>query len=466
MTTANHVGPPPDQDFILIGATGDLARRKLIPALYEMSRANLLPEHGRIIGYARHAPATGDFHSFALASIADNTSKTIEMVHVLQFIDRLQFVTDEDGGMREVRHLSTSPQRLVYLATPPQAYGAIARDLHTADLVEGTRLVIEKPFGHDLASARDLHAELDGIFDESQLFRIDHYLGKETVRNILVFRFANSLFERAWNREAIDQVQLTVAESDGIEGRGAFYEEVGAVRDVMQNHILQLLALVAMEPPVAFSADAVRAEQAKLLEAVQPMHPGRFVRGQYAAGAGHRAYRDEPGVAPDSLTETYAAGQIDIDNWRWNGVPFFLRTGKRLTRRVTELQVIFRPVPTSFFAGIGVAELPDNHLTIRIQPEQGISFDFAAKSPGPSLTVHPARMEYAYGVEDDPYERLLYDAMHGDQTLFVREDALESAWRVVEPILDRPPALDFYAAGSWGPAEADEMVAPRLWHLH
>lgn len=461
-----QAGAPPDQDLVLIGATGDLSRRKLLPALYEMSRDGLLPRQGTIIGYARTPVARGDFRAFALAAIADYASEAVDPVEVMRFVGRLQFVSDQDGGLTEVRRRCMQPQRLVYLATPPRAYASIARSLDDAGLAEGARLVIEKPFGSDLQSARALDRELSAIFDESKLFRIDHYLGKETVRNILVFRFGNSLFERSWNRDAIDHVQLTVAEADGVEGRGSFYEEVGALRDVMQNHLLQLLALLAMEPPASFSAEAVRAEQSKLLEAVQPMSPDRFVRGQYTTSGRHTGYRDEEGVSPDSDAETYAAAQVFIDNWRWSGVPFYLRTGKRLARRVTELQVVFRAVPTAFFMGTGVAELPDNHLTIRIQPEQSISFNFAAKVPGPRVLVHPARMQYMYGAEDDAYERLLYDAMRGDQTLFVREDALEAAWRVVQPILDQPPPLHFYAAAAWGPAAADALIHPRAWHLH
>jgi glucose-6-phosphate 1-dehydrogenase len=465
-TDTENGQPPPDQDLVLVGATGDLARRKLLPALYEMSRTGMLPRHGAIIGYARTEPERGDFRALALAAVADGARETIDPAQVMRFVDRLQFVHAEAGALAEVQRRCTQDQRLVYLATPPGAYASIARELQQAGLADDARLVIEKPFGSDLNSARALHRELSAIVDESRLFRIDHYLGKETVRNILVFRFGNSLFERSWNRDAIDHVQLTVAEADGVESRGAFYEEVGALRDVMQNHLLQLLALLAMEPPGSFSADAVRAEQAKLLQAVQPMSPMRFVRGQYTTGGHHSGYRDEPGVDPDSEAETYAAAEVRIDNWRWSGVPFYLRTGKRLARRVTELQVVFRAVPTAFFMGAGVAELPDNHLTIRIQPEQGISFNFAAKVPGPRVLMHPARMQYRYGAEDDAYERLLYDAMRGDQTLFVREDALEAAWRIVQPILDAPPPLHFYPAGSWGPSAADALIHPRAWHLH
>jgi glucose-6-phosphate 1-dehydrogenase len=341
-------------------------------------------------------------------------------------------------------------------------------------LVTGTRLIVEKPLGRDLASARELDTTLHDVFAESQIFRIDHYLGKETVQNILVFRFGNSIFERVWNRDAIDHVQITVAESIGIEGRGAFYEEVGALRDIIQNHVFQVLSLLTMEPPASFYPEAIRDEKAKLFHAMQPLDPATVVRGQYTSGRlGGEAvpgYREEDNVDPNSSTETFVALQLCIDNWRWAGVPIYLRTGKRLPRRATEVLVSFRDVPIQLFQGTGVEQLPANHLSISIQPAEEITFAFLAKVPGPEIRVKPVRMNFSY--EDsfmaepaEAYERLLHDAMDGDRTLFARADGVERAWNVVQPVLDAMPPICFYPAGSWGPREADFLIEPHHWHL-
>jgi glucose-6-phosphate 1-dehydrogenase len=304
--------------------------------------------------------------------------------------------------------------------------------------------------------------------------RIDHYLGKETVQNILVFRFGNSVFERVWNRDAIDHVQMTVAESVGVEGRGAFYEEVGALRDIVQNHVLQVLSLLTMEPPANLAPEAIRDEKAKVIHAMQPLDASGTVRGQYTAGtvggAAVPAYREEKGVAADSATETFFAARLEIDSWRWASVPFFLRTGKRLPRRATEVAIAFRDPPLCFFEGTGVQQLRPDHLVLRIQPDEGITFTFLAKQPGPEISTRPVSMNFSYRDSfmtepGEAYERLLHDAMAGDHTLFAREDGIERAWMVVQPALDNPAPLCMYPAGSWGPCEADELIAPHTWHL-
>ena len=335
--------------------------------------------------------------------------------------------------------------------------------------------MVEKPFGNDLASARELNREIHQVFHESQVFRIDHYLGKETVQNILVFRFGNSVFERVWNRDAIANVQMTVAESVGIEGRGAYFEEAGILRDIVQNHVLQTLSLLTMEPPSNLAAESIRDEKIKVLRAMRPFDPARTVRGQYAAGAidgaAVPAYTEEKDVSPDSKTETFFATQLEIDSWRWAGVRFFLRAGKRLLRRATEITVEFRQPPLCFFEGTDVQQLPPDSLVLRIQPDEGIRFDFLAKRPGPEMSVQPVNMDFDYENSfmtgpAEAYERLLHDVMVGDHTLFMREDAAERAWTVVQPALEHPAPLHTYPAGSWGPAEADDLIAPHAWHLH
>jgi glucose-6-phosphate 1-dehydrogenase len=366
--------------------------------------------------------------------------------------------------------------RFYYLATPPSAFPVIATRLGGAPGGPGpkdrTRIVIEKPFGHDLESARALNATVQEVFDERQIFRIDHYLGKETVQNIMVFRFGNSLFERVWNRDAIDHMQITVAESIGVEGRGGYYEEAGALRDLVQNHMLQVLAFLTMEPPRSLEPEAFRDEKVKLLQTIHPFHPEDVVRGQYerSVDGSVPGYREEPNVAPDSQTETYAAVRLFIDNWRWSGVPFFLRHGKRLPARTTEVTVAFREAPAYLFRTIGVGPLPPDHLTIRIQPDEGISLAFQAKVPGPGIEPQTVRMDFDYGDSfktkpAEAYERLIHDAMDGDHTLFTREDGVERSWEIVMPVLSAPPPVHLYPAGTWGPDEADTLIEPRHWHL-
>jgi glucose-6-phosphate 1-dehydrogenase len=356
---------------------------------------------------------------------------------------------------------------------PPSAFDSLIKGLGDADLDEGTSLIIEKPFGHDLASARALNAAIHAVFPEERIFRIDHYLGKETVQNLLVFRFGNSVFERIWNRDAVARVEITVAESLGVEHRGAFYEQTGAIRDIVQNHVFQVLAVMAMEPPVSFDATAIRNEKVKVLRALQRLESAHVVRGQYVAGAidGKRVpgYRAEPGVDRHSTTETYAAMRLCIDSWRWSGVPFYVRTGKRLTMRDTRIVITFHDVPLRLFADADIAALDSNRLVVHIQPDEGIAITFVAKVPGPEVRMRPVHMDFRYGTSfktspPEAYERLLHDALKGDHTLFISEDEVERGWAVVQPVLDSPPPVVTYRAGSWGPKAAAELMAPLHWH--
>jgi glucose-6-phosphate 1-dehydrogenase len=465
---------PEDQDIIIVGTTGDLARRKLLPALYNLFLADLLPAQGHIIGYARTNWSDDQFREAAAAAVQEFSRTGLDAKAWSAFAQRLTYVSAGSGGLTEVKRRCTQPARLVYLAVAPSVFGSTVRALSEQKMAQGTRLIVEKPFGRDLKSSRELERALHEVFDESQIFRIDHYLGKETVQNVLVFRFGNSAFERLWNRDAIDHVQVTVAESIGIEGRGPFYEETGALRDMIQNHVFQVLSLLTMEPPASFKPEAIRDEKAKLFYAMQPLQPAKVVRGQYTRGRidGEEVpgYREEEGVSPDSSTETFVALRLHIDNWRWAGVPFFLRTGKRLPRRSTEIEIAFRDVPVHFFHGTGVAELPPNHVTLCVQPDESITFAFLAKAPGPEINVQPVRMQFSYGESfmvqpAEAYERLLHDALAGDHTLFARADGVDRCWAVVQPVLDATLPVHFYPAGTWGPPEADELIAPRGWHV-
>ena len=465
---------PEAQDIIIIGATGDLARRKLLPALYHIHRRGLLPPAGRIIGLARRPMGDEGFRELAREAIvaADAHSDSEEVW--LDFAERLTYVGLDEYGFGNLAKLATQDQRLLYLAIPPAVFDSTIREISQHDLNKGARIVIEKPFGHDLESAVKTGALVRDVFEESQIFRIDHYLGKETVQNILVLRFGNSIFERIWNRDAIDHIEITIAESDGIEGRGDFYEPVGALRDIVQNHAMQVLALLTMEAPVSLSAEAIRDEKLKLLRAVRPVNPSEVTLGQYEAGIVHGSqvpgYREHDGVAPDSQTATYAALQLSIDNWRWGGVPIYLRTGKHLPRRVTEIEVAFKEVPKTFFEGSGVEPMRPNHLTIQIQPEEEICLSLVAKVPGPELHARQVQMVFSFaeGIEErqeEAYERLLSEVLAGDSTLFVRGDSVERAWTILQPVLDAPPRVRFYNAGTWGPPEADRLIAPDEWHL-
>jgi glucose-6-phosphate 1-dehydrogenase len=487
-----EIAPPPCA-LVIFGATGDLTRRKLVPALYNLKLEGLLPARFAVVGLARKALTDEAFVEELRAGVEEHSrTKPIDPVVWQDFAGGVRYVPGEfedpaafqqlKGVLEDIdRTRNTGGNRLFYFATPPSFYGALFRNLHAAGLLEEaagrfSRVVVEKPFGRDLESARALNAEALQVVDEDQIFRIDHYLGKETVQNILVFRFGNAIFEPLWNRKYVDHVQITVGESIGVEGRGRFYEEAGALRDIVQNHMLQLVALTAMEPPVAYDAGAIRDEKVKVLRAIPHLPPDRVatdtVRGQYGPGSVDGedvpGYREEEGVAPDSVTETYVALRMEIDNWRWAGVPFYLRVGKRLPKRVTEIAVQFLAVPHSFFGAGEQAPLEPNVLALRIQPEEGISLKFGSKVPGPQMRIAPVKMDFLYGSSfgSDPpeaYERLLLDAFLGDSTLFNRRDEVEIAWGIVSAIHEawaKGPKPNFpnYEAGTWGPEEAELLL--------
>jgi glucose-6-phosphate 1-dehydrogenase len=466
--------PPPDQDVVVFGASGDLSARKLLPALFNLSNEGLLPKRGSIVGAAPVDMDEPAFIDFARDSVRKFSRTKPTAKALAAFTKRLRFVSlDPTAGLRDLHPALTLDRRLVYLAVPPSAFDSLITELGDADLDDGTALIIEKPFGHDLASARALNAAIHAVFPEERIFRIDHYLGKETVQNLLVFRFGNSVFERIWNRDAVARVEITVAESLGVEHRGAFYEQTGAIRDIVQNHLFQVLAVMAMEPPVSFDATAIRNEKVKVLRALQPLEPAHVVRGQYAAGVidGKRVpgYRAEHGVDRHSTTETYAAMRLCIDSWRWSGVPFYVRTGKRLAMRDTRIVITFHDVPLRLFADADIAALDSNRLVVHIQPDEGIAITFVAKVPGPEVRMRPVHMDFRYGTSfktspPEAYERLLHDALEGDHTLFISEDEVERGWAVVQPVLDSPPPVVTYRAGSWGPKAAAELMAPLHWH--
>jgi len=439
------VTAPPPQAIVIFGASGDLTRRKLLPAFYHLFLEGLLPEGFVIVGYARSEMDDDAFRAHAHDAIATYGRRAPEGQAWASFAEHLEYVTGEfsdPGAMDHIVHdlreadrrHGTAGGRFFYAATPPSAYPDIVARIGEAGLAEGARIVFEKPFGYDLESARALNETIHQVFDESQVFRIDHYLGKETVQNILAFRFANGLFEPIWNRRYLDHVQITVAERIGMEGRGQFYEQVGAIRDMVSTHVFQMLTFLAMEPPVSFEPDRLRDETVKVLRAMTLCDPAKVVRGQY------EGYRSEPGVANDSGVETFAAMELAIDNWRWADVPFFLRTGKHLREKATEITLKFRKVPFNVFRGTEV-ELPKrDHLTFRVQPDEGITLSMNAKTPGPGLELGRVEMEYDYTEEftseiADSYELLLLEAMEGDHTLFLRQDGVERAWEVLGPVL-------------------------------
>ena len=485
--------------MVICGATGDLTERKLAPALYNLMLGGFLPPEFTVVGFARRDLTEEQFRDHLRSGIEhfsrnkpvkpaiwESFSQAIEY-HRGEFDDPQAWAALRTRLDRIDRDRGTSGNRLFYLAVPPTMYPEIVCQLGEAGMArdgEGrsggrrgwTRLIIEKPFGSDLESAQRLNRELQSVFDEDQIYRIDHYLGKETVQNLAVFRFGNGLFEPIWNRRYIESVQITVAETVGIEGRGEFYDQTGALRDIVQNHVLQLLTMFAMEPPVEFRAADLRDEKLKVLRGVKPM-PAEDVeqltiRGQYVSGwvEGHKvaAYRDEPEVAPDSDTETYVALKLGIDSWRWAGIPFYLRTGKALATRVTEISVQFKRAPLALFARAGTPEIEPNILAIRVQPDEGILLRFGAKVPGQGLQIRSVNMDFRYGSSfavdsPDAYETLILDCMVGDASLFTRGDEVERAWEILDPILGawragRGGPVHYYGAGTWGPPAADELL--------
>jgi glucose-6-phosphate 1-dehydrogenase len=489
--------PVRDTALVIFGATGDLAHRKLLPALYNLAHEGALPERFEMIGVARRDQEDVDFQEMARQSIERFSRRRPDASVLDGLIEDMRYVPgafDDDAVYTELAQVlngfdarAGEPlNRVFYLSTAPQFFPVIATKLGAAGLSQSenaqTRIVIEKPFGYDLASARALNAQVLEVFDESQVFRIDHYLGKETVQNLMALRFANALFEPVWNRNFIDHVEITAAEDIGIGGRAGYYEGAGALRDLVQNHMMQLLALLTMEPPSSFDADRVRDEKLKVLEAIVPPDvsevPHMAVRAQYGPGTigGKRVpgYHDEEGVAPDSRTETYAALRLHVSNWRWAGVPFYMRTGKQLARKITEIAVTLKPVPHLAFQSIGSVGVQPNQVILTVQPDEGVSVSLGAKIPGPRMRIRPVNMEFRYGTafmseSPEAYERLILDAMRGDATLFTRGDEIEALWAIIDPILtawheDTTSPIPQYPAGSVGPPEADALLeGDRKW---
>ena len=477
--------------MVIFGAAGDLTRRKLIPALYNLAKSQFLSREFAVVGVARAQISTDDFRKKASEDIKAFATEAVDPDLWEWFLRRVYYIAGDfkdknlypqlkDFLDKVDRDHSTHGNHLYYMATAADYFGPVVEQLAAVGLMEDSqhwrRVIIEKPFGHDLESAKALNQQLLRVAHENQIYRIDHYLGKETVQNILALRFANGIFEPIWNRRYIDHIQISVAETVGVEQRGSYYDHAGALRDMVPNHIMQLISLTSMEPPVSFRADAVRDEQAKILHAIQPLSSeevlSKTVRGQYGEGviAGERvpAYRGESDVPSDSKTETFVAMKLLIDNWRWADVPFYLRTGKRLPGRSTHVVIQFRRAPFVLFRDTPVENLMPNQLVLHIQPEEGISLRFAAKVPGPAMRLGTVDMNFEYadyfGTQPTTgYERLLHDCMIGDATLFQRADMVEAGWCVVSPVLDvwkalPPRNFPNYAAGTWGPKEAEELL--------
>jgi len=479
--------------LVIFGASGDLTKRKLFPALYSLAFRRLLPEEFAVVGVARTEETDEEFKERMKEAVQEHGRDEFRDDVWELLADGIRYVAmdfpDEEGENRVAETLAeldaergTRGNRVYYLATPPDVFATVVRELGKRRKTQGwTRLIIEKPFGRDLQSARELQSVIERNFQESEVFRIDHYLGKETVQNMLVLRFANGIFEPIWNRQFVDHVQITVGESIGIEGRAAYYEQAGAIRDIFQNHLLQLIAIAAMEPPIDFTADSVRNEKVKVLRAIHTPGPKSVARGQYGRGfiEGKEVpgYREEEGVDPQSMTETYVAAKLYVDNWRWADTPWYVRTGKRLPRRETTIAIQFKRAPHPPFEELSAEGLRPNVLIIHVQPDEGISLAISVKVPGHGMTIRPVHMDFLYGGAfrtglPEAYERLILDAMLGDATLFTRIDEVEEQWSLVDAMVaawarDRP-AFPNYPAGTWGPPSADDLLQRdgRSWRRH
>jgi glucose-6-phosphate 1-dehydrogenase len=483
--------------IVIFGASGDLTARKLIPAFYHLFVEKQLPEPFRIVGFARREKSDASWRDELKEGLEKfSRTKKTDPEQWKAFAEHLFYCQGEfsdASAYQKLEQLLSSfgnealrRNVLFYLSTSPSQFAEVVEHIHNAKLLLRNdsgpfwqRIVVEKPFGHDLATAQKLNLELTRFAHEKQIYRIDHYLGKETVQNILMFRFSNSIFEKLWDRQAVDHVQITVSEKLGVGSRGGYYEEAGALRDMVQNHLLQVLALVAMEPPVSLEAESIRDEKVKLLKSIRPLQisqvANQVVRGQYLEGKvdgqPRPAYRLEPKVRTDSNVETFVAARLLVDNWRWSSVPFYIRTGKSLPQSASEVRVQFRPTPNVLFAAQCGPKLDANAITLRLQPNEGISLRFNGKIPGTSLQLRPVRMHFSYDSEfgaytPEAYERLLLEALAGDATLFIRRDEVETAWTIVDPIRqawrDLPLSeKEFYIAGAWGPKAADELLATR-----
>ncbi len=466
---------PRDQVIVLFGATGDLARRKLLPGIFHLFEAGLMPERFALIGSSRSSLSDEEFVELARLAVCDSERKPVEGESWNRFAAALGFAATGDGfdplvtaidAAREELH---EAELLHYLSLPPAATAGVIERLGRAGLGEGARVIMEKPFGRDLASARELDRLVHSVFREDQVFRIDHYIGREAVQNLLALRFANGMFEPVWNRNHIDHVQIDVPETLSIEMRGSFYEETGAFRDMIVTHLFQLLSFVAMEPPVSLSAKSLMVEREKVFEAMKTLEPADVVRGQYAG------YREEEGVAADSDTETFVALRAFVDNWRWEGVPFFLRSGKRLAAAHHLLTVAFSEPPRRMFpidCSQVAEEFGHDHLTFELGDPGSISASFLAKVPGPKMQLGQAHMRFSYadsfggpGEALDAYERLIHDVMVGDRTLFTTSAAIERLWEVADPVVREPPPVELYEPGSWGPGATDALLAPHRWHV-